>query len=260
MLFTDKPNSFDYTASVTSDSLYFSLISENLPLANVVVSKGDFLALTDENGNAALPNNGESETIYFYKYGYRFLEIESSMLESFPYIADISGNEEIFYVQGENLTINSVLFNPTFVSYDIYTEYEYNPNELEITTYENPEEVLEFSQTELSPIDIHIKSIAESSQMENGKEIYLREKIFNTENAELLTQAIFTLKIKAPELKITRVEFSENTISPGLPLAFDLTLKNTGFLTVNDLTCSFASEDDEISFSEDNLILSVWLP
>lgn len=259
-LFIDNPQSFDFSVSAGNDSLYFFVSAENQPLANVVITKGEFQTRSDENGNATLPDNGETETIYFYKYGYRLMQTESSEVQSLPYIAEITGNEENYYIQGENLTINSVLFNPTFIAYNISVEYEFNSDELEIVTYENPTEILDFSQAELSPIDIHIKSIAESYQMENGKEIYLREKIFNEENGELLAQTVFTLKIEAPELKITGIVFGENTISGGSQIAFDLTVKNTGFLAGSDLTCLFDSPFEEIDFAEDNLALSVWLP
>ena len=258
-LFIDNPKTLDFSVTASEDSLYFFVSSENLPLENVVITKGNLQTRSDANGKAVLSDDGEDEMIYFYKYGYKIAETESSHIEPSPYIAAISGNE-IRYRQNEDLTIHSTLFNPTFAAYEIYVEYEFNPDELEITTYENPSEILDFSLAELSPVDIHIKSIAESYQMENDKEIYLRENVFDAETDEPLAQSLFTMQIMAPQLHLTRINFAAETISPGSQIDFDFTVQNAGTLAGEDLTCLFDSAFPEITFAENSVNLLQPLP
>jgi len=258
-LFIDNPVEFDHSITLL-DSIFVNVSSNGIPIENAIITKGEIQVRTDINGDACLSNNGLDETIYIYKYGFQTIIIESSEILNFPYIGNISGNEEIFYQQGDDLTINSTFYNPTFMNYDFYVEYEFNENEIEITTYENPDHIIDFSSVDLSPINIHIKSINESFQMENGKEIYLRKKIYNSENDTLITQSAFTLKIKSPELTITGLSYDGYSIFPGATIPMNFIVKNTGTVDAAGLNCTFISNSEYLSFAEDSFGLWLLLP
>ena len=245
--FLQNPEEFDFSITAL-DSIYINVSNDGIPVENVVITKAEEQAKTDVNGNACLLNNGLYETIYLYKYGYKIQNFQSSQIINYPYIGNISGNEEVYYLQNENLTINSTFFNPTFMVYDFYVEYEWNENEIDIVTYENPNHIIDFSCAELSPIDIHIKSVAESFQMENEKEIYLWEKIYDNATDTLLAQAGFVVKIKSPELTLNSLDYEIYNVVPGAEIPITFEIENTGSVDAAGLTCNFSSESDFITF------------
>ncbi len=258
-IFIDNPGILDYSVTIL-DSFYIRVSSDGNPVEKAIITKGETQVETNLNGNAIFSDNGSDEKIYIYKHGFQTVVFESSEIENFPYIGNITGNEEMFYLQGENLTINSTFHNPTFMTYDFYVEYEFNENEIDLTTSENPDHILDFSSVVLSPINIHIKSVNEYFQMENGKEIFLLEKIFNSENDTLITQAAFNLKIKSPELTITGLSYDGFSITPGAVIPMDFIVKNTGDVDAVGLNCNFVSNSEHLSFAEDFFALWLFLP
>ena len=259
-LFKDNPDEFDYTASIVVDSLHFVIYCDNIPVENVVITINDFQVRTDVNGEAKINAIGLEGTCFIYKYGYRTINFDITELIYEPLIGNISGIEEDGYLQGEELTITSTFYNPTFQQFDFYVEYEYNSDQVEVTSYENPENILDFSQVDLSPLDIRIKSTEETCQFPDGYEIIVEEKIYNQEDDELITQAAFVIKIKSPELIITSIQFEENSIEPGIEIPMSFTVTNNGSVAASGLVCNFSSDSDYITFEDDSFALFLYLP
>ena len=253
-LLTNNPMDFEYSINIL-DSIIVNVSVDDDPMQNVIITKGDFKSKTDLNGNAKLPNNGLDENISLYKYGYRIKQIPSNEVVNYPQIENITGNEQTYYLQGEDLTINSYFNNPTFISYDFYVIYDYNDEEIEMQSSENAGHIEDFSIIQLPQMEIRIKPVADSFQMENGKEIIIREKIFNAENDTLITQTAVSIYIKAPNLEITNLTYDDHIISPGSNIPFGFQVRNTGLADAFGLELSL----DSANLSFEKLTENLWI-
>ena len=249
-IFSDNPDTLFYQVTTVYDSIQFKVFdNENKPIENAYVTNAEIRKQTNHNGIAYFQSLAEDNS-YIYKYGYYLAEITPQQINIQPSIENTSELESYTFTQNSNLQITSTLHNPTFMQYDFEVAYEYNPEELEISYSENPNSILDFASVALSPVDITIKSIEDSYQMKNGKQLYFREKIIDTQTAETITSATFIIEIEAPELKFTSMNFSENSLEPNSTVNCDFTLFNQGSIPAEDILIGFQTDSEYLSFSD----------
>jgi len=242
-LITEDPLELDFSIECT-ENLRVVVTSDGIPLENVVVTAGENQELTNSSGEATLPNN--ADTLFLYKYGYTFAEIDVNEYQPAPFISDISGATEIF--QGQAFQIGSILYNPTSENISFSVEYEFDGSEISISNNPYTSSVEANSNIDLHTISGYVLPIEDSDQMELGKEITVTQNIFDIDN-ELLTKNSIIFTILAPEVTLKIVERPDN-ITPGSNASFCYEFINTGDFTLDFLDINFISGSEYYEFED----------
>ncbi|MBN2460360.1 MAG: T9SS type A sorting domain-containing protein [Candidatus Cloacimonetes bacterium] len=259
-LYTANPSLVIAECFLQDSLAVINISSGDSGLANMTVTCGEYRDYTDVNGEVILPAACLQQQIVFYKYGYECLTIDEGNFQNNIFIGSITGNlQEDGYLQGESLTIGSVLYNYTPDSIDFNVEYSCPAEIMILGTGQNPVSIEPFSQLALADLDVHILPVSESLQLPSGTEIDLQISIIDINSGNSLTSRIVPILVKAPELVLNSLNFLDQLFLPGSQICFDFEIQNQGLMPANGLSLTFFSDSADLDFETPFFDIYLWL-
>jgi len=252
-LINENPADLDYNIEI-SDDLHFVVTSNGIPVEDVTVTVGEDQTRTNSNGEAFIANS--TETAFLYKYGYKTIEIDLNEYQPTPFIGDIVGNTSVS--QGQTFWINSTLHNTTNENLNFSVEYEFNEDVILISNNSYTSSVEANSNIDLDVVTGYILPIAESYQMESGKEITVTQNIYYDES-ELVTQSTIIFTILAPEISVNYIVNPEDIVA-GSYIQLDYEFINSGDFDLDYLNVSFISNSEYFTFEETGTTFGNFIP
>jgi hypothetical protein len=250
--YNQNPAEMQLTAINLIDSVKVKVYSEESPVANAVVTIGNHQGKTDRNGEICLPYT--EQVVSAYKYGYKFLQTELADIFS-NYELTIDTELELAYEQGEQFQVESVFYNNTNENVDFEINYCYNEADIQLEQIgQQPESVEANSNVNLAPVQIYLKSIAESYQMQDGKIIPFILQVTDPDSGEILAQHTFKFKIAAPAFQIRNLQWANYSLEAGGVNDFYFELHNIGSIGAENVQIDFVSDSEWISFAESSII------
>jgi len=253
-----NPQNMNYTLNFDNDQYQFYISSAGIPLSNVVVSCGDQLAFSNASGQADLEIELLNDPIILYKKGYKTIFIDPEDILPGLYLEYVNIMPQLLVSQGETITIEPVLYNSMQHEIAFEVIYEYNPNEISLDFENNSGIIAEETSLNLSEVDINIKSLADSYQMENGKNILFMQKISSADTGEILTERSIGFTVQAPSITVSAFNYLTDEIVAGDEFQVEFFLHNNGSFSLTGLALELSSTSHFLYFDNPNLQFDIY--
>lgn len=250
---TQNPAEIQLTAVTLADSVRIKVTSAEEAVADATVSLGSQQAKTDSNGEVVMAHT--AQVVEVYKYGYKYVQKSMEEIAS-EFALAVNSELEPAYEQGEQLLAETTLYNNTNEVVNFQVNYSYNEAEIELQLIgEQPNSLAANSNINLADVQIVLRPISESYQMQNGKIIPIVQQIVATGTSEILAEHTFQLQIKAPDFQIKNLQWSNYSLEPGSNNDFYFELQNIGELVAENVQINFVLEQQWLNYAEEQLTL-----
>lgn len=252
-ILTQNPSIFSYQLVQDGNAIQVQISHNGSPLEDVIVTCGNEQFSTDASGIAVLHSISASE-ISLYKFGFSFQTIPIEEIESKPYISSINNLNDIGYLQGFHSDLSLLLVNPTSNQLQVYTQYVSNPDFVDLSWSESVLTIDPNSTIDLPQLDFYIKSVNESQQLPDDFQLPVMMSIVDVQSKEIITTFSFDLTINSPELDISEFVYNSPSLSLDEENQFKIQVKNTGEITMYNLSIEFESDDLQFAVNDVNIV------